>query len=149
MADLIDKLHADAGLDLLAADDGLTVYDGHVPTVLDPATSQPVTAPPPYVLVYTSVSWPGRDTGVANALDGLAVTVTVDWIVHCVAETGAAARALAMRVRAALLNRRPTIAGRNCGLIVLDDVQAPQRDETTGRLVMDQVVTYSMTSVPG
>lgn len=140
MADLLDEQHADAGLNLLIADPALKVYDGKVP---DP------TPTPPYVVVYTTVAWPGRDTGAANALDGLAVTVTAEWVIHCVGLSGESARAVAMRVRAALLNQRPTIAGRNCSLIVQDDVQAPVRDETTGRLVMDQVVTYSMTSVPG
>lgn len=144
MADLLDKQHADAGLNLLIADPGLTVFDGKVPE--DPDGNSP---PPPYLLAYTTVSWPGRDTGAANALDGLAVTVTCEWVIHCVGLTGAAARAVAMRARVALLNKRPTIAGRNCSLIVQDDVQPPVRDETTGRLVMDQVVTYSMTSVPG
>lgn len=144
VADLLDKLHADAGLNLLIADAGLTVYDGRVPEDADGASPDP-----PYVLAYTTVSWPGRDTGAANALDGLAVTITTEWVLHCVGLTGAAARAVAMRARVALLNQRPTIAGRNCSLIVQEDVQAPVRDETTGRLVMDQVVTYSCTSVPG
>lgn len=147
MSDLVDKAHADAGLNLLAADAGLKVYDGFVPTVTEGGAV--VSAPPPYVLAYIFVAWPGREAGAANALDGLAVTVTVDMILHCVGETGAAARAVAMRARVALLNRRPVISGRNCNLIVQDDVQAPLRDESTGRLVVDVVSTYSFVSVPG
>ena len=140
MADLLDQLHANAGLNFLIADPGLVVFDGKVP---DPTPN------PPYLLAYITVSWPARETGAANALDGLSVTITTELNLHCVGLSAAAARAVAMRARVALLNKRPTIAGRNCGLIVQEDVQPPQRDETTGRLVMDQVLIFSFTSVPG
>lgn len=140
MADFLEKLHAEAGLKLLAADVGLTVFDGKV--------SDP-TPEPPYVVVFTSVSWPGREAGAANALDGLAVTIETEWNVHCVGLTAAAARAVAMRVRTALLNKRPTIAGRNCGLITQDEAPPPFSDESTGRQIVDASSTYRLTTVPG
>lgn len=136
MADLVDENLAQAGLLLLAADDGLTVFDGKVPD----GTS------PPYVLVYTTVSWPHGEAGAANAINGLAVSTRTEWNCHCVGESAAAARAVQMRVRAALLNQRPTVTGRSCGLIQQDEVLAPVRDETIGGLVMDGVSIYSMIS---
>lgn len=135
MADLLDKAHADAGLGLLIADAGLTVFDGKVP---DP------TPDPPYVIVYVIVEWP-RD-GIGTALTSTQVTVTTSYYCHCIAETAAGSRAVAMRVRAALLNARPVISGRNCGPIKQIEAAPPQRDETTGRLVMDSVGVYEFTS---
>lgn len=139
MADDLDELHAQAGLALLDADAVLTVYDGKVP---DP------TPAPPYVLVYTTVARPSGEAGAANALDGASQTFVTRWMCHCVGESAAAARAVAMRVRAALLDQRPTIAGRSCNPIRQDDVQSPVKDETTGRPVMDLVATYSMITTP-
>jgi hypothetical protein len=55
-----------------------------------------------------------------------------------------AAAAVAMRVRAQLLDFRPTIAGRNCGLIRQDSSTPAQRDESTGVLVMDRLDTYRL-----
>lgn len=138
MADLLDEQHAQAGLALLEAGDPDRVHDGRVP---DGAAL-------PYHLVYTTVRWPAGEAGAANALDAQAVTVIAEWTVHSVAETAADARAMQMRARASLLNRRPAIAGRSCGLIRQDEVRAPVRDETTGRLVMDAVSIYSMISAP-
>lgn len=135
MADLVDKQHADAGLALLALDAGLTVFDGKVP---EPWPD------PPYVLVYTVVEWP-RD-GLGTALAATQVTVTTTYYCHCVGLSAAAARAVAMRVRAALLNARPVIAGRNCSPIKQVETSPPQRDETTGRLVMDEVAVYDFTT---
>ena len=138
MADDLDELHAQAGLALLVADPGLVVFDGKVPDG----------ALPPYVLVYTTVERPAGEMGVANALDGLSATVTATWYCHCVGESAAAARAVAMRVSRALLDRRPTIAGRACGLIRQGEMTPPNRDETTGRLVMDLVAVYHLTTTP-
>lgn len=134
MADTLDEDHAQAALALLDADPALTVFDGKVPdgTI------------PPYVLVYTEVSRPSGDGGVANTLTGTSATFLVRWTCHCVGETAAAARAVAMRVRVALLDQRPVINGRNCGPIRQDEVLAPNRDETTGRLVMDAISIYSL-----
>lgn len=140
MTDQLDELHARAGLDLLEADAALTVYEGGVPSP---------TPDPPYVVVYTIVTWPSALEGGANALDHRSVTCHVSWLCHCVGLTAAAARAVGMRVRAALLNQRPTIAGRSCGLIQQDDAQPPTRDESTGRLVIDVMSTYSLYTAPG
>ena len=89
---------------------------------------------------YVVVEWT-RD-GIGTALTSTQVTVTTTLYCHCVGETAASARAVAMRVRAALLNVRPVIAGRNCGPIKQRETVPPQRDETTGRLVMDAVGVY-------
>jgi hypothetical protein len=59
------------------------------------------------------------------------------------------ALAVAGRSRAALLGVTPTIAGRGCYPIVHDDSQPPQRDESTGVLVFDQIDTYTLRSLPG
>jgi len=135
MSDLLDEQHAQAALTLLAADVFLTVFDGKVP---DP------TPDPPYVLVYTTVERPIE--GIGNAVEGLSDTVITTWYCHCVGETAAAVRAVVMRVRTALLDQRPVITGRSCGLIRMGEVLAPNRDETTGRLVMDSTVTFSLTT---
>jgi hypothetical protein len=134
VSDLLDEQHAQVGLLALDANPNLTVFDGKVPDGTDP----------PYVLVYAQVSWPRE--GVGTSLLEQQVTVTTTYICHCVGLTPSAARAVAMQVRSSLLNLRPVIEGRNCGPIKQDDVMPPSRDETTGKLVMDQVATYSFTS---
>lgn len=137
MADTLDQLHADVGLDLLRADVGppaLVVYDSAVPKV--PATS--------YVLVYTHIERPSDHA--ANSADGMSDTVTVRWYCHCVGPNAASARAVAMRVRAALLDVRPSIAGRSCGLIRQESTVPPTRDESTGVLVIDTVQVYRLTT---
>jgi hypothetical protein len=142
VSDTLDDAHAQAGLALLRADIVLTVYDGKVP-------DQVATGPGPdlpYVLVYSKVSWP-RD-GAGNTIQGTAVTVSATWTCHCVGASAQAARGLQGRVRAALLNQRPVIAGRSCGLIKQDEVLDPNPDESTGRLVMDAVSTYSLVTTP-
>ena len=137
MADTLDEDHAQAGLDLLRAVPGLTVYDGQVPQLTTP----------PYVMVYPEVSWPRDGTG--NTITNLSVTVVAKWTCHSVGESAAAARAVQMLVRTGLLNQRPAISGRSCGFIKQDEVLAPEKDESTGRLVMDAVSTYSLTTFPG
>jgi len=139
VTDQLDELHAQAALSILANSPPLIVFAGEVPAPYPG---------PRYVLVYTQVSWP--DTGDANALDHLSVTCVVRWYCHCVGETEAAARAVGMQVRAALLNVRGTVAGRNCGLIRQVDSSPPGKDETLGTpAVFDAVSVYEMTSAPG
>lgn len=138
MTDQLDELHARTGLDLLNGAAPLIVYEGEVPAPYPE---------PPYVLVYTEVSWP--DAGDANALDHMSVTCVTRWYCHCVGETEAAARAVGMQVRAALLNVRGAVAGRNCGLIRQVDSSPPGKDETLGTAVFDGVAVYEMTSAPG
>jgi len=140
VSDLLDDAHARAGLDLLEANAALTVFDG----VVDSPTPDP-----PFVLVYTTVEWLSGPDAMANSLDHLSETCRVTWVCHCVGLTAAASRAVVMQVRSSLLDQRPVIAGRVCGLISQTDVQAPVRDETTGRLVMDTVVTYELLTAPG
>lgn len=136
MTDSIDETLAQAGLNLLRADAGLTVHDGRVP---DGAVL-------PYVLVYTTVSWPA--TGAGNNLTQARSTAMATWNCHCAGENAAASRMVHQRVRAALLNQTVSVLGRGAAQIKQDDVQAPVRDETTGRLVMDLKATYSAISTP-
>jgi hypothetical protein len=133
MTDGLDQALTQVGLDLLAADPNLTVYDGAVPNG----------AARPYVLVYTSMSRPSEDLD--NALNGRTGVWTVRWICHCVADDGKAARGVAQRVRTQLLDVAPVVAGLSCGLIRMEgDSLPPQRDESTGDLVMDAVATYRL-----
>lgn len=134
MTDGIDQLVANAGLNLLLAESGLTTYDGAVPSP---------TPAPPYCVVYTTISRPSDDLD--NSANGKTSVWVARWIVHCVGANAIAARAVAQHVRTALLDVRPTVAGLSCGLIRMEgDSQPPQRDETTGALVMDAVATYRM-----
>lgn len=139
MADLLEKLHADAGLNLLRADLGLSVYDGKVPEDANGRSPDP-----PYALVYVVVEWPKDGVGTSTA--ATQVTVTATFYCHCVGLTAEAARVVGMRVRAVLLGVRPVITGRNCGLIKQIETVPPQRDESTGRLLMDAVGVYSFTT---
>ncbi len=134
------QAHADAFLNLLRADNQLTTHDGAVSKG----------ALPPYVLVYLTFWTPDGEL----APDAVPLTFDSDVLevrgyCHCVGANGTAARAVAQRVRAALLNRRPAIPGRDCAPIRWRDGNPAQRDESTGVLVMDQVDVYGFTSVPG
>jgi hypothetical protein len=139
MSDLLDKAHADVGLNLLTAalPSSIPVYDGVVPAQ----------APRPYVLVYTQIS--RSRTAAGNSLDGRTATFVVRWVCHCVADTAAAARAVGMQVRAAFLDVRPAIAGRACDLIRQEESLPPNRDESLGYLVMDQIQAYTLQTLPG
>jgi len=133
MTDGLDQALANAGLALLVADTSLVVCDGVVP-----AGTQP-----PYALVYTTVNRPSEDPD--NAADGLSRVWSAAWIVHSVGGNAAAARAVAQRVRTALLDIRPVISGMSCNRIRMDpDSPPPQRDESTGVVVMDLVQTYRL-----
>lgn len=134
--------HANAVLALLDADNtspALVVLDGAVTG----------TQPLPYVLVYLMLQTPD---GLA-APDKVSLDFNSDvidmWVYcHCVGGNAAAARSVSARVRAALLNVTPTIANRVCFPIRYREGNPPQRDESTGPLVMDQVDVYGLTTVP-
>lgn len=133
MTDGLDQAITQVGLDLIAADSALTVYDGSVPNG----------AARPYVLIYTSISRPSDDLD--NPLNGRSGVWTIRWICHCVADNAKAARGIAQRVRTQLLDVVPVVAGLSCSPIRMDgDSLPPQRDETTGDLVMDAVETYRL-----
>lgn len=137
ITDGLDQSLTNVALTLLAADVGpppLVVFDGVVPA------DTPVNAG--YVLVYSYLSRPSDDLD--NAIDGRTRVWDQRWVLHCVGGTASAARAVAQRARTALLDVRPTVSGLSCGLIRLEETQPPQRDETTGVLVMDAVQTYRL-----
>jgi hypothetical protein len=140
VTDLLDDLHARVALNLLDANNALTVFDG--------AVSPPYPGPP-YVLVYTDVAWSADPDAAGSSLDHTSATCTTTWTIHCVGATAAACRALTMQVRASLLDVQGTVTGRACFRLTEEDSQVPIKDETTGQVVMDAVVTYQMTSVPG
>jgi hypothetical protein len=133
------QAHADAFLALLDADNtppALVVLDGAVPQGQTP----------PYVLVYVTVLTPVASTSTPLTMVSQRVVATA--YLHCVATTARSARAMAQRARAALLDVVPAIAGRVCWPIRHMENQPPQRDETTGELVFDQVDLYRLESVP-
>lgn len=136
---ITEQVHADAILALLDADNALpplVVYDGRVPDG----------AVPPYVLVQTHVEYP--KSGAGNSLDGQSKTVVARFYCYCVGGNAIAARAVAQRTRAALLNVRPVIAGRECGLIDEEQSIPPDRDEQTGTLVMTAIRVYRLRTDP-
>jgi hypothetical protein len=136
------QAHANAVLALLNAAPGvpaLTVLDGSVPQDTEP----------PYVLVYMSDRTPGAaDAPDSTPLQGNSDRLVTTVYCHCVGGDAIAARAVAQRVRGALLNVTPTVSGRTCWPIRADEDQPPRRDETTGRVVMDLVSMYRLESVP-
>ena len=129
---MIDE-HAQAVLTLIDNATAIPVYDGKVP---DGATV-------PYVVVYFDSADPEFDF--ASQAWQFVLTATV----HCVGGNAQAARQIGDVVRSALLAVRPTVANRSCWPVTRDDGQPPQRDETTGSLLMDQIDLYTVRSVPG
>jgi hypothetical protein len=142
LTDGLDQALLAAGLDLLRADDDLTVFDGAVPT--DPATGKKM--PPPYVLVYSTVGRPAAhpDTSLRNESSRFIPR----WYCHCVGANANASRAVAQRVRTALLDVRPAVDGLSCNPIRQAEDNPPDRDETTGVLVMDAVQVYESYACP-
>lgn len=138
---------ADAFLAQLAAAPGgppsLAVYDGFVPD--SPAAA--------YALVHFYIETPDG----LQAPDAVPLTFDSDVIdalayVHCVGaepQAARAARAVAGRVRAAVLNQALTVTGRQCFPIRWRQGQPPVRNEETGRVVFDQVDVYGFRAVPG
>jgi hypothetical protein len=137
VTDGLDQAISNLAVTYLSADVGpppLVVFDGVVPA------GTAVNAG--YVLVYSHLARPSDDPD--NSINGRSGVWVCRWIVHNVGGTASAARALGQRSRTALLDVRPTIAGLACGPIRLEDSQPPQRDETTGSLVMDLIQTYRL-----
>ncbi|MGI5144794.1 hypothetical protein ACQEVC_45505 [Plantactinospora sp. CA-294935] len=137
-----DEPHAVAILDLLRAVDGLVVYppadgegDGQI---------VPTSASPPYVVAYIQVTY-----ALGPTIDLLSSRAVARVTCHSVGQTDIAARVVANRVRSALLDVVPVIAGRKPYPIRSDDGQPPRPDESTGRLVVDQIDIYRLESLPG
>lgn len=131
---MIDE-HAQAVLALLTAA-GLNVHDGFVPAGVDVAAS-------PYVLPYFDSVDPESTKEAAPWRFEMTV------ILHSVGGNAQAARMVADLARAALLAVTPTVAGRTCFPITREAGSPPRRDESTNRLVMDQVDEYTVRSLPG
>jgi hypothetical protein len=136
MTDTLDETHVQVAISLLTA-------NANILHVFDSIVDNP-TPDPPYVLVYSSVSWP-RD-GLGTSLTAQQVGITTTYTVHCAALSPVGARAVQMQARTSLLNARPVIAGRNCSPIKQDESHEPVLDETTGRAVYDAVSVYSFMS---
>ena len=131
--------HADAILALLRAAPGtapLVVLDGYVPTGTTP----------PYVLVYFADNDP-EDAESRSAEDAPGRYVVWAYC-HSVGGNADAARKVGDRVRTALLGAVPAVAGRSCFPIRREDGGPPDRDESTGVLVMDKVDVYRLASEP-
>jgi hypothetical protein len=132
--------HAAAVLALLQAVAGppaLNVHDGGVPEGINVDAS-------PYALVYFDSSDPELTFEAGPWRFEMTATV------HAVGGNAAAARMVADRVRTALLGVVPTVTNRVCFPITRElGGIPPQRDETTGRLVMDEVDQYVIRSLPG
>lgn len=128
--------HAQAVLDLLAGA-GLTVHDGVVPAGVDVDAE-------PYVLPYFDSADPEWTKEAAAWQFEMTVTL------HCVGGSAQASRMVADIARDALVAVVPTVAGRTCFPISREiPGRPPQRDESTGRLVMDSVDEYTVRSLPG
>lgn len=133
------KEHADAVL-ALARGPG----PGTAMTVLDGAN--PDNVPPPYVLVYFTDNDPEEPE--SRPLSGLPQRYVLRAICHLVGGNAAATRALGDKLRARLLNVVPVVAGRQCMPIRREESLPPERDESTGSLVMDRVDVYRLESEP-
>lgn len=132
--------HAAAVLSLLAAAPlapALVVHDGAVPDGVGP----------PYVLVYFADTDP--ELSGSRPLTGQSRRYVLRVYAHCVGGNQDAARKVSDRVRAALLDVAPTVAGRSCFPIRREDGQPPQRNEGTGALTQDKVDVYRLESIPG
>lgn len=136
----VEQDHADAILTLLRADTSLTTYP-----LPDPGPKiVPDGATPPYVVCYVNAR---RTTGDLMAAPSSRVIVTVTC--HSVGADPIAARAVAARVAAALLDVKPTIAGRRCFPIRHDVGGSPSVDTSTGVQLVTQIDVYRLESVPG
>ncbi|MEU4399779.1 tail completion protein gp17 [Micromonospora orduensis] len=133
------QAHADAVLARLRSAPGspsLVVYDGQVPEGPAPA----------YVVVYLHADTPELPD--SRSVQGASERFVLNVYCHSVGGAAVAARGVAQRVRGVLLDAVLSVPGRRCWPVRHVDSQPPQRDESTGRLVMDQVDVYRLESVP-
>lgn len=134
--------HANAVLGLLQAAAGspaLVVHDGFVT----------VGASPPYAVVYFTFDSPAAEVDSQSSdLDMKSNRVDCWAYVHCVGANGIAARAVAARVRNALLDVSPSVASRTVWPIRHVENQPATHDESIGVLVVDLVDLYRLSSVP-
>jgi hypothetical protein len=143
------QAHADAILDALRADADLIVYPvangqpGSGTGVVPPG------AEPPYVAVHITYSPALGPDPVAPTLDGRSTRGVARAFCHCVGHDDIAARAVAQRVAAALLDVKLTIAGRTCFPARYDSGTPPTPDESTGTAVISITDVYRLESVPG
>lgn len=135
MADLLDRRLVDAGLTLLRADTGLVVWP-------DPSGAVPDVPAPPYVRVHANVERPNGGEGCA--LDSRSAAWTARWWCHSVGSSEDAVIALAMRVRAALLDVRPAVTGLSCGMIRQEASQPPSRDTDVTPAIWEQTTIYRL-----
>lgn len=139
MTDSLSKQHVDAILTPLRAT-SIPVYPG-----IDGFT--PPNPARPYFRVYTAIQQ--APDGAANALDGLSATWLTRAVVHAVADNEYAAEDLAALGRAALVDLRPTIAGRAVNMIDHEANEPTRRDTSGPDPVFDRVDVYTMQTAPG
>lgn len=125
--------HAAAVLALLQADPNLRVFDGSPPNL----------TAPPYVVAWVSLDSEGSDR-LTVVTDRPAFRVTT----HSVATTGAGARIISGRVRAALLDVTLTVTGWRPWPIRHELGLPPQLDESTGRPWISVIDGWTFTTTP-
>lgn len=131
--------HADAVMALLDADNAnppLVVFKGRVPDGVEP----------PYVCVYFTDTDPELPD--SRSLDGLPERYMIRAYTHCVGGSETAALSVAQRVRTALRNVTPNIAGRSCFPIRREEGPPARSDEGTGGQVVTKSDTYRLESEP-
>jgi hypothetical protein len=129
--------HAAAVLALLDPDPVWTVYaSGQVPAGIDPKAT-------PYWVVWFTRARP--EINFAGVSDAFQARIDL----HSVAGNADAAQIGSDRAEALLLDVTPTVTGRVCHKIRWEESLPPQRDESTGVLVMDAIDRYVLLSRPG
>jgi hypothetical protein len=125
--------HATAVLALLNADPNLRVFDGAPPDL----------TAPPYVVAWVSLDSEGTDR-LTVVTDRPALRVTT----HSVATTGAGARIISGRVRAALLDVTLAVTGWRTWPIRHELGLPPQLDESTGKPWISVIDGWTFTTTP-
>jgi hypothetical protein len=141
--------HAGALIGLLRVASHLVVFPVEDGADGSGSANVPHRTAPPYVSVHVTF---GRALGpdpVNPTLDMRSGRATARAYCHCVGRDDVGARAVAQLVEAALLDVRPTIAGRTCFPIRFESAEPPRSDESTGLLVANLTVVYRLDSVPG